>query len=215
GIVVPLVTPVDSKEEIDEAGLKRLIDFMVDGGIHGVFVMGSTGEVARFDESQWLRAVELGVEYTAGRTKVYVGAMMPGLEQSLKRVRLAESVGADVVVLTPGFYYPLSQSEMVGYFTRIAEASRLPVCLYNIPQYTQSVVQPETLANVAERVPVAGIKDSSGDIGLLTDYLEVAKDRGLPVLVGSESILAEALRRGAAGAVPSLGNVFPKLLVDV
>lgn len=215
GIVVPLVTPIDENEAVDEAGLKRLIDFMAEGGVHGVFVMGSTGEVARFDEGQWLRAVEIAARHAKGRSTVYAGAMMPGLEQSLRRVRLAESAGADVVVLTPGFYYPLSQDEMVRYFCRIAEEANLPVCLYNIPPYTSSVIEPETLAKVADAVPVAGIKDSSGDIDLIARYLEVAKARNLPVLAGSESILAGALRLGAAGAVPSLGNVFPKLFVEV
>lgn len=216
GIIVPIVTPLRNDDTIDQAGMRNLIDYLVKGGVHGIFVMGSTGEFARLTYETWVQGVQAAIECTHRRVPTYVGVSAPSIREVLLRIRVAKDAGADAVVLSPGYYYPYSQDEVFDLYVKAGSPELLPLFAYNIPAYTQVTIAPHTLHRIVRSVPLAGIKDSSGDMSLLEQYLDLG--HGIPrfsVLVGSESLLHRAFKAGATGAVPSLGNVFPALLRDV
>ena len=212
---MPIVTPLREDETVDPVGMHKVIEYILAGGVHGVFVMGSTGEFARMPKKEWEKAVDSAVEATAGRAPVYVGVSAPGARQALARARTAKARGADAVVLSPGFYFPVSQEEIHALYTAASECG-LPVFAYNIPVYTHVTIAPETYGRLVEAGAVAGIKDSSGDAHLIQEYLDAGKGfRNLSVLIGSESIMRQAFFAGASGSVPSLANLFPLLLVEI
>lgn len=213
---MPAVTPLHRDGTLDEGGLGRLIDHLVDGGVDGIFLLGTTGEYARIEGPMWEQVVRTGVRLTAGRVPVYVGVTAAGGSAVRERAEISARAGADAIVLSPTYYFSLNQDEMVRLYTRSIPKDALPLFLYNIPQHTISQLEAETARRIAEAIPVAGIKDSSGDIERMKRYLEVARAfPGFQVMVGSEAVMSQAFKLGAAGVVPSLGNVFPALLADI
>lgn len=215
GVVVPIVTPLTEGETVDSVGLRKVIEYVLAGGVHGIFVMGSTGEFARLGEKEWERAVDLTVEATAGRVPVYAGVTAPGAKQSLIRAHRAKEAGVDAIVLSPGYYFSFNQRDIEAVYGAASERG-VPVLAYNIPIYTHVTIAPETFRRLLEAKAVIGIKDSSGDASLIRQYLDVAKSfPGSSVLVGSESIMRQGFAAGASGSVPSLANLFPLLLVEI
>ena len=136
GVIPPIVTPVDENENVDEAGLKRVIDHVVNGGVHGVFVLGSNGEFYAFDFENQKRAVEITVNHVGGRVPVYAGATAITTKGCIKSAKMAEEAGADAItVLTPMFIKP-NENELYNHYEAIAKSTSLPVLLYNNPEKT-------------------------------------------------------------------------------
>lgn len=210
GITCPIVTPFDAESlSVDEVALESLLDHLLAGGIDGLFPCGTTGEFASLSPEERLRVTELTVEHADGEVPVVAGAAATSVAETQSAIEDAARVGADAAVVVPPYFH--AANDPVGnerFFEAIADASPLPLLLYNIPVCTGNEIAPETLAAVAEHERIVGLKDSSGDL----EYFLAAMDRtpaDFLLLQGYDSLLVPALRMGADGGVNALSNVFP------
>jgi len=216
GIMVPIATPLTDTEDVDQAAMRRLTRYILDGGVTGIFVMGSCGEFVRMNADKWQKAVDAVMEETAGGAPVFVGISDAGTRLVREKARRAEAAGADAVVATPPYYFAVSQEEMVDFFGEVAAATRVPLILYNIPKTTHATIAVETVFEMSEVDGVLGIKDSSGDVDALRRMLARFRDRkDFLVYVGDESAMLTGFSEGADGGVPSTANVAPRLLADL
>jgi len=207
GVIPPLVTPLDADGDVDRRSLERLIGFQLDAGVHGVFVGGSTGEIALLDSAQRHALVEVAVGTVAGAVPVLVGAIDTGTRRVIEQARIAAGQGADAVVVTAPFYVAPNDAEIVAHFRAVHAALDVPVVAYDIPSAVRWRVGPDVVAALAAERLVVALKDSSGDLAGFRETLRRAP--GLPALTGSEVLADVAVQLGAAGIVPGLGNVDP------
>lgn len=217
GVLPPMVTPLDGDERLDEAGLERQIERLLAGGVHGLYVLGSTGEMPALRDAERQRVVERTTRIVNGRVPVVVGCMASGTARAIDNIRMAEAAGADAVAVTPPHYYPLSgPAEMLEHYRRCCAAASGPVVIYNIPSTTKVMLSPETIMAIRGLPRVIGIKDSSGDMAHLLRILALrGEDDGFRVLVGALPITGAALLMGADGMVPGPGNLDPALVVEL
>lgn len=216
GIIPPIVTPFTADQELDLAGLRRHIDWQLSCGVHGIFVLGTTGEFYALDESEKQAVVAVAVAHVSGRVPVYVGTGAETTREVIRLTRMAEKEGADgVSVITPYFIKP-TQAELIDHFTRVAESTSLPVVLYNNPATCGGLsIEPETVARLARLPNVVGIKDSSGDLQNTLEILRSTPAEKFSVLNGRDTLILAALQFGAQGAIPATCNVAPDLCVGL
>ncbi|UNX55597.1 dihydrodipicolinate synthase family protein [Georgenia sp. TF02-10] len=215
GAVPALVTPLDPHGELLEDGLRALLDHVIAGGVHGVFVLGSSGEIYGLDDRQKRRVVEITVEHVAGRVPVYAGASEITTRDCVRTARMVAEVGgvSALSVLTPYFMTP-TQHELLTHYTEVAAATDLPVVLYTNPGRTGVDLDVETVLQLAKVETIVGIKDSSGNPDLLRRFL-TERPAGFAVLVGRDNMILEGLREGADGAIASTANVAPALVAGI
>lgn len=216
GVIPPIVTPVDSRENVDEGALKRVIDYVMAGGVHGIFVMGSNGEFYAFDADNQRRAVEVTVEHVAGRLPVYAGASAITTKEAVALGKAAEAAGADALtVLTPMFIQP-NDSELYDHFKTIAEAVELPVLLYNNPGKTTNDISLPLLRRLAEIPNIVGIKNTTENFPQTVRYIHAARHiENFQVLAGSDYLIYATLSHGGVGCVAGTANAAPKLVVEI
>lgn len=214
GIVPPLVTPLLDPETLDIPALRRMIDRVVDGGVHGIFLLGSTGEFAGLTGKIRRTFIDEACSSIAGRVPTVVNASDTCLAESLQLAQHAARAGASAVAICPPYYFPLDQSELISYGRRFCEAVSLPVLLYNIPQFAHTPFDAETVAALAQLPNVAGLKNSNGSIKYLRTVRHLTAHRPeFSLLVGNEESLLSAMEVGADGGVCGGANVFPDLFV--
>ncbi|OGO79252.1 MAG: 4-hydroxy-tetrahydrodipicolinate synthase [Clostridiales bacterium GWB2_37_7] len=216
GVIPPIITTVDEDENVDERGLKNVIDYVIQGGVHGVFVLGSNGEFYAFDFENQKRAVEITVNHVNKRVPVYAGASAITTKGCIKLARMAEEAGADALtVLTPMFIKP-NEKELFNHFEAIAKSTNLPVLLYNNPDKTTNNISVSLLEKLARVDNIIGIKNTSFDFAQTIEYIRVTKDiENFRVLSGSDYMIYGTLAYGGAGCVAGTANVAPRLVVDI
>ena len=216
GVLVALASPVTRDGEVDRAGVGRLIEHVVGGGVHGVLALGSTGETASLDEPARRAVLEAVVTATEGRVPVICGVAQSQLSTAIAEVEAAGRAGADAVLVAPPFYYPTDQAGVLSFYRAIADRASLPVLVYNIPQFTKVAVEAATVATLAREGAIQGIKDSSRDF----EYFEgvCIATRDLPafrVFTGSDTMLVASLAAGGAGTICGAANVAPAWVVRI
>ena len=216
GVIPPIVTPVDAEENVDEQGLKNVIDYVLDGGVHGIFVLGSNGEFYALDYENQKRAVEITVNHVNKRVPVYAGVSAITTKGCIKSAKMAEEAGADALtVLTPMFIKP-NEKELYNHFEAIAKATKLPVLLYNNPDKTTNNISVSMLERLARIDNIVGIKNTSLDFAQTIEFIRVTKDiENFKVLSGSDYFIYGTLAYGGAGCVAGTANVAPKLVVAI
>ena len=214
GVVPAMATPFTPDFEVDEATFRSLIDWYIEQGVHGISVAGSQGEFFALDHQERIRLTELSVEAIGGRVPLYMGTGGISTREAITYTRVAESAGADLaLVITPYFISPNGE-ELVEHFSQIAKATKLPVMLYNNPPRTGTNVTPEIYTRCAQIDNVVGIKDSSGDITQVVEYV-LAGGAEKVVFAGRDTIIMSLVMHGGAGAISPAANVFPSLVVDL
>lgn len=217
GIFPPLVTPLTRRGgalDIDVAGLARLLDHVIGGGVAGVFALGTTGETASLAPALRRRMVEETCRLVDGRVPVLVGITDTCLEQSAALAEVAAAAGAACVVAAPPYYYPISQDDLLRYYEQLLERIDLPLLLYNIPSCTKTVVEVETAARLADHSGVIGIKDSSRDWDFFRELVQaVGEHDNFSLLIGPEILLSRAVQAGAVGGICGGANMHPQLYV--
>ncbi len=215
GVVVPLASPLLEDESPDIQGLSRLVDHVITGGGDAIFSLGTTGEFARFDGSTRARIASATVRAAAGRVPVLVGASDTGTRLVIEHIEDAATAGADATVVSLPYYFPVKdEGEVLSFYQAVAAASPLPIVLYNIPATCGADIGVETFRKLLELDGIVGFKDSSGSMDYLRAIMAVAGP-DFPVFVGEERLCAEGLEAGAAGLVPSLANVFPRVFAEL
>ncbi|MET8243029.1 dihydrodipicolinate synthase family protein [Streptomyces sp. NPDC005202] len=213
GVVPPVCTPLTPERELDVPSLLRLVDHLVEGGVHGLFVLGSTSEAAYLTDRQRRLVVETVVAHLGGQLPVLAGAIDMTTPRVLDHVASVTSAGAQAVVVTAPFYTRTHPAEIARHYRQVAAACPVPVLAYDIPVSVHSKLPAGLVLELAADRVLAGLKDSSGDLGGFREVVTGARTRpdttGFSVLTGSELVVDAALALGADGAVPGLANVDP------
>lgn len=217
GVIVPIITPIDKDELIDENALRKHVDYVIDGDVLGILAFGSNGEFYSIEEDEMERGLKIMVSQAAGRVPVYFGI---GAISTKKCVRLAKMAVANkasgVSILQPMFLKP-TENELFLHFKTIADAvPETPVLLYNNPGrvgYTMSGDLVERLAHEVENI--VGMKDTSGDITQTSEFIRRTRDVDFKVFGGKDTLLYASLCHGAVGGVCTAGNFMPELITDI
>jgi dihydrodipicolinate synthase/N-acetylneuraminate lyase len=216
GVLPALISPLRSDGTVDEGAVTRLVEHVIEGGVHGLLALGSTGETASLDETARRTIVSSVVAAAAGRVPVICGVAQSHLSAARIEVEAAARLGAHAALVAPPFYYLIDQATLLAFYRRLAGDSPVPILLYNIPQYTKVVAEPATVATLAREGTIAGIKDSSRDF----EYFEAVciATRDLPrfrIFTGSDTMLLPSLAMGGAGTICGAANVAPGWIVRI
>lgn len=217
GIIVPIITPVDNEENIDEKKLRFMVDHVIEGGVHGILAFGSNGEFYMFDEEELQRGFAIMMDQAQGRVPVFFGIGAIRTKQAVRLAKMAEACGANgISILQPMFLKP-TVDELYDHFKAIADAvPNTPVLLYNNPGrvgYSISADLVEKLARDVENI--VGIKDSSGDFTLLSEYVRRTRDIDFKVMAGKDTLVFPGLCIGTVGSVCSTANMFAPLVTSI
>jgi len=216
GIVPPLITPLLAPDKLDVAGLERLVEHVIEGGVHGIFILGTSGEAPNLDYRLRREVIERTVKFARHRVPVLVGITDTSFIEAVALGGFAADKGADALVTSAPYYFPVAQAELFDLVRRFARALPLPFYLYNMPQMTKVEFAPDTLRRAAQLEKVAGIKDSSGNLATWRQLVTVAGERpDWRLFVGPEELLVETMRLGGHGGVNGGGQVAPRLLVGL
>ncbi len=215
GIIPPMVTPLKDFDTLDTGGTEKLIEHILAGGVHGLFILGTTGEAPNLSARLQNELISRVCEQVSGRVPIFVGITDTSFERSLLLAEHSYNCGASAVVVAPPYYLPVGQSEFVEYMERLVERLPLPAVLYNMPSCTKLMISTQSVVRLADVPGIIGIKDSSGDMCYFhkLKYSLIGKD--FNILIGPEELLAESMLLGGCGGVSGGANMFPKLYVDL
>ncbi len=216
GIVPPLVTPLVDRDKLDYVGTQRLLEHVIKGGVHGVFILGTTGEAPSLSYRLRREFIKLVSETVDHRVPVFVGVTDTSLVESLRLAESAKDSGADAVVLSTPYYFPAGQTELIQYIADIVQEVPLPMMLYNMPSLTKVWFEIDTLRTLAHHQQIIGVKDSSGDMKYFQQMLSLKEVRpDWSMFIGPEHLTAEAIAMGGDGGVNGGANIYPQLFVDL
>lgn len=216
GIIPPLVTPLTDNDTLDIEGLEHLIEHTIQGGVHGIFILGTTGEFASLSIKLRIELIGHTCKIVNGRVPVLAGISDSAFSESLNLARHALDFGADAVVLTPPYYFAPGQPELLEYLKRIMVQMPLPLFIYNIPVYTKVVFEADTVEAAASIPGIIGMKDSSCNLAYFKQIQYALRDRqDFTFLVGPEEFMSEFVITGGHGGINGGANMFPKLYVSL
>jgi len=214
GVYPAMVTPLTPDENVDKAGMRKVVRFCLEAGVHGVVVLGSTGEFPAMDDTMRQDAIETVLDEVNGKVPVLIGCGDTGTKKTIKQVRAAVETKADGVLVALPYYFPLDQGAVERHFKMVADASTKPVVVYNFPQMTKIPIAPETLAKLSAHPNIIGVKDSANDFLNLQRFLDVTGPQ-FSVMSGSPALGLSGYQLGAKGGIYAGGSLVPKLCVDV
>ncbi len=216
GIVPPIVTPLLDDNTLDIEGLERLIEHVVAGGVHGIFILGTTGEAQSLGFNLRCEMIKQSARILNKRIPLLVGISDTSIADSVALANVAAEHGADAVVSAPPYYYAAAQPELIDFYNVLIPQLPLPIFLYNMPMHTKTSFAPQTIRKIAENPKVIGFKDSSTSGGYFQSVMHEFRDRpDFALFVGPEEMMAESVIMGAHGGVNGGANMFPKLYVDL
>ena len=215
GIIVPMITPLTKAYEPDQAGLENLVNYLIRGGVGGLFFLGTTGG-GPFYSMETQKEINRAVcRFAAGRVPVLTGISSASPEDSINLGRAAKEAGASAVVAAPPCYLPLTDSEILDFYRMLTAEIGLGVFVYNMPGMTKIDLRPGLLEKLADIPGICGYKDSSNDMNALHQVLLTLKDKpDFPIYVGPESLMAENVMFGGAGGVSAGANLYPEVYVN-
>lgn len=216
GIYPPLITPIRKDGSLDPEGFGKLIDHVIGGGVHGLFVMGSCGEGSMVSPQMRLDAAMIARDKNNGRLPLLTGVLEQSTLGVIASIRTLEEEGFDTFVVTPPYYlkYP-GQEELIRHYERIAGSIKGRIVLYNIPQFAGACLTPETMIRLTHVPGITGIKDSDPCWENVQNALLQKRENDFPYMVGNEDTCGVGLLLGGDGIVPCLGNIYPKLFADL
>lgn len=214
GLLCPMVTPLrDAKLDFD--GVDRLVERLVNAGVDGLFLLGTTGEGPSLSSAMQREFVSRVALQTKGRARVLVAVTDTSRDETVSLARYSADCGADAVVIAPPPYFPLSQEDLAGYIERMLPELPVPLFLYNMPSHTKVSFAVDTVKRLSTDARIHGIKDSSGDLSYFASLCAALKDERpeFSLFLGPEEMLVEAMAMGAHGGVCGGSNVIPELFV--
>jgi len=214
GIIPAMVTPLTSDRKINVESLRKLTNYLIAGGVHGLFAVGTQGEFYALTYEEKKKVIETVVEEARGRVPVYAGTGAVTTREATALTQMAESAGVNAVsVITPYFIKP-NEVELLDYFETIAKSTRLPVLLYGNPARTGISLSADLVVRLSKVENIVGIKDSSGDMTLTAEYIRRMDDK-FSVLAGRDTLIYGTLCYGGKGAIAATANVAPKVVVEI
>ena len=180
GVYPAMATPLTPEEKVDKASVRKVVRYLLEGGVYGLVLLGSTGEFPAMDEGMRRDLIDTALDEIKGKVPVLIGCGEPGTQRTIVQVRDAARTGADGVLIAIPYYFPLDQAAVIRHYQKVAEASSLPVCMYNFPQMTKITMAPETVAKLAAHPNIIGLKDSSSDFVAMQRILEATAEKTSP-----------------------------------
>lgn len=217
GVIVPILTPINENEFIDEAKLRDQVNYVIDGGVLGILAFGSNGEFYVIDEDEMERGLKIMIDQAGGRVPVYFGIGAISTKKCCRLAKMAAANGAaGISILQPMFLKP-TEDELFLHFKTIAEAvPETPVLLYNNPGRVNYTMSARLVERLAREIPnIVGMKDTSGDITQTSEFIRRTRDTGFKVFGGKDTLLYASMCHGAVGGVCTAANFMPELIVDV
>jgi len=212
GVIVPLLTPVDGEERVDESALRALIRHCINGGVDALFAGGSSGMGPLWPMAQWERMMEIAWDEVANAVPLLGGVIDMSTARAIERIRVLERIGYEHMVVTSTFYIaPQTNDEFISYFGACRDATDLNMIVYNIPSCTNTAIPVEVIAEMVKRGWTKCIKESSGDKDYFSKLMDTVSENGVAVLQGNEPDIAWGLRKGARGIVPVCANYAPSV----
>jgi 4-hydroxy-tetrahydrodipicolinate synthase len=211
-----MVTPLGQDLNLDEQGLERLIEHLIAGGVHGIFILGTTGEAPNLPYSMRAELIERTCQLVGARVPIIVGITDTSYQDALRMAAKSSECGALAVVAAPPYYFQVGQADLLRYFKQMAADSPLPLFLYNAPLNTRLWIDVPTVIELAAEPNIVGLKDSGLNMGYFHAVREGVRSRpDFSLLVGPDDLLAEAVLLGAHGGMAGGSNVNPRLFVDL
>ena len=213
GSIVALVTPMQPDGAVDWQALESLVEWQIESGTHGLVPMGTTGESATLDTQEHLAVIRRTIEIAAGRVPVIAGTGSNSTQEAIHQTQEAQDAGADAALLVTPYYNKPTQAGLVAHYTAIAEATRIPLVLYNVPPRTACDMSAETVATLSKLPQVVGIKEACGDATRVRDIRERVA-ASFMVLSGEDAQTLQMLDYGAVGTISVTANVLPALMAE-
>ena len=211
--MVPILTPFTPDEKVDFDSLRRLVDYLIDNGVHGIWAAGTTGEFSALHDDQRIACIEAIVDQVAGRVPIIANVSATSTELAVKLGLALKGAAVDGIAATPPYYYPCAQDELMDHFRYIKDRVGLPLWVYNIPITVKTAVEPTTTFKLAEEGTVAGIKDSSGTGELHAQLVMLCQQKGIDPyrFLGATFRISSARAVGAHGVIPNIANLVPAI----
>ena len=216
GIIPPMITPLNDWDSLDQKGLEQLINHILTGGVHGLFLLGTTGEAPSLSHRLRKEIISQSLDQVEKTVPVLVGITDTSFVESINIAEYAAEKGASAVVLAPPYYFPAGQAELLEYLEHLVPKLPLPVFLYNMPSHTKLFFEPETVKSASKIPGVIGLKDSSANMVYFHQLQQLFKDNeDFRLFVGPEELLGETLVLGGHGGVCGGANMIPELYVNL
>ena len=216
GVIPPMVTPLREDGGLDVEGVSRLVEHILAGGVHGLFLLGTTGEATDLPYAVRRELVQNVCSQVAARVPVLVGITDTVFDESLRLADYAAKCGANALVAAPPYYFAAGQPELVDYYRNLADRLPLPLFLYNMPAQVKVSIDVQTVVELAKHSNIIGLKDSSGNIGYFNACRYAMRDRpDFRIFIGPEEAMGEVVLMGASGGVAGGANIFPRTFVNL
>ena len=209
GMASAIVTPMKADLSVDYEALGRFIDFQIENGINAIVAVGTTGESATLEPEEQKEVIRFTVERVNKRVPVIAGVGTNNTAHVLDNVKNACEAGADALLVVTPYYNKATQNGLIAHFTAIADASTVPVVLYNVPGRTGCNIQPKTVAKLAEHEKIVAIKEATGNMAQMVEIMTLCGDK-IDVYSGEDALTVPMMAMGAAGTISVLSNVVPK-----
>jgi 4-hydroxy-tetrahydrodipicolinate synthase len=214
GIIPPMITPLKD-DKIDFESTARLVEHLISGGVHAIFLLGTTGEAQSLTYHMRYDFVKAACKQVSGRIPVLVGITDTSLDESIRLAEHAKNCGAAGVVAASPYYFAPSQQELIEYYTALADELPLPLYLYNMPSHVKVFLEVSTVKKLAEHSNIVGLKDSSANMTYFETLMYELGDKDFSLYVGPEELTGECILMGADGGVNGGANMFPELYVNM
>jgi 4-hydroxy-tetrahydrodipicolinate synthase len=208
GLSVALVTPFNEDFSIDREAYVRHLNYMIDGGVDGLVVCGTTGESPTFSDEEFEYLVGMAVEVSNGRSRVIAGSGSNATNKSIKRSKMAEKLGADGLLIVAPYYNKPVQEGLYGHYIAIADAVDVPLIVYNVPGRTAVNILPETIVRMAQHPNIVAVKEASGNMQQIEQVIASVPD-DFTVLSGDDAMTLPLIAAGGKGIVSVAGNEVP------
>lgn len=216
GVIIPIVTPLDQAYSIDESALQRLVSFLLDCRVHGIFANGSMGAFALLPDARQFRAIEIIADLVGGRVPVLAGASETSTERVLEKIKVIQEMDVESIVVLAPYYYILRQDEIRRFFEKIADTSKKPIILYDNPRMTNNPIEVETIVHLAQHENIDGLKISTPDVYKWQELLrsDIPRHR-FALIAGVEKMMSLPLQLGFDGITGGLHNLIPNVAVEL
>lgn len=215
GIICAMITPLDENQDINPQATRELIDYLIDKGVYGLFILGTNGECHVLTDDEKVEFAKIVIEHTNNRVPVFVGTGGNSTREVINLSKRMEAIGASALSIITPYFVPPTQQELIEHYKAVAAEVNLPIMMYNMPGKTGINIEPESVRELAKVKNIVGIKDSGGKLDNMKAYLEVTKGEDFGVFSGSDSLILDILKAGGHGAVAATANFLAGIDVAI
>lgn len=215
GIICAMITPLDENQDINPKATRELIDYLINKGVYGLFILGTNGECHVLTDDEKVEFAKIVIEHTNNRVPVFVGTGGNSTREVINLSKRMEAIGASALSIITPYFVPPTQQELIEHYKAVAAEVNLPIMMYNMPGKTGINIEPESVRELAKVKNIVGIKDSGGKLDNMKAYLEVTKGEDFGVFSGSDSLILDILKVGGHGAVAATANFIAGIDVAI